>query len=473
MAVLHSLQTIITILIILGVLVVAHEWGHFIVARLFGIRVDDFSIGFGKRLVRLGKRGDTEYNLRMLPLGGFVRIAGMEADEAPLIQAKERVLGSNTNNDDPDAGQIPLLAENVAEAQPYTAPDGFNSKPLWQRSLVIFAGPVMSFVLGYVIICLMGWTVGLPMGQTLNKIGEVEPGGEGQHIGLRAGDVITAINGTPIANGEQMVRMTYNSLGHPITLTIRRGSQTLTKVANTRPMTDTRTGKPVQLVMVQSPGPLAPLGVKSDDILAAVGSTPVKTAAQGMALLSASAGRPTDLVVERATQEVPLHGIIPAPQALRGVQLNAREVGILNIVPMAATEHMGFLASIHEGNAQIVNIFHNLAMLIRQGQLHKQVGGIIVIYQATNIAVEDGLSQVCWLAAQLSISLAIFNLLPIPILDGGHLLNFFIEWVRGGRKMSEEWQQRFMLTGLAIIGTLFLWIMTKNILQVIFHQLPQ
>ena len=91
----QNVQQAVTLLIILSILVVAHEWGHFIVARLCGIRVDDFSIGFGKRLFRIGKRGDTEYNVRMLPLGGFVKIAGMEPDEAPLLAAKDKVMGKD------------------------------------------------------------------------------------------------------------------------------------------------------------------------------------------------------------------------------------------------------------------------------------------------------------------------------------------------------------------------------------------
>ncbi len=471
MAILHSLQTIITFLVVLGVLVVAHEWGHFIVARLFKIRVDDFSIGFGKRLIRLGKRGDTEYNIRMLPLGGFVRIAGMEADEAPLIQAKEKVTGRKGASEDPDSSQLPLLAENTAEAQPYTAPDGFNAKPLWQRSLVILAGPVMSFLLGYLIICLMGFTVGLPKGSTLNKIGEVEPGGEGQHIGLHSGDEIVAINGQPIANGEQMVQMTHNSLGHAITLTVLRDGERLTKIAHTRPMTDDA-GKPILLVLVKVPGTLAALGVRPGDALLAVGQTEVKNDKQALTLLSGAAGKPVQLVVERGAQEVPLSGTVTAT-SLGTTRLVSQEVGILKVQMMASTERVGLVQSIHEGNAQIAGIFNNLVTLVRQGQLHKQVGGVIVMYQMTSIAVENGLVQILWLAAQLSISLAIFNLLPIPILDGGHLLNFAIEWVRGGKKMTEEWQQRFMLTGLAIIGTLFIWIMAKNIMQVIFHQLPQ
>ena len=473
MAILHNLQTIITFLIVLSILVVVHEWGHFIVAQLFGIRVDDFSIGFGKRLVRLGKRGDTEYNIRMLPLGGFVRIAGMEADEAPLIQAKEKALGKGRADDDPDAGQIPLLAENTAEPEPYTAPDGFNSKPLWQRSLVILAGPVMSFILGYVIFCLMGWTIGLPMGKTLNKVGEVEPGGEGQHIGLHAGDVIEAINGRRITDGEQMVSLIHGSLGHPITLTVRRGDEVLTKTATPRPRTDDA-GKPLLMVDVTDPGALgSALGLKAGDTLEQVNSTEVTNDKQALSLLRSDAGRRVDVIVMRDNKGLPLHGTLPKLTDDTAPKFNAHAYGVLMFSPIAATERVGFVESLRQGNAVIGNIFSNLVAMVQQGQLHKKVGGIIYMYRATEISVQNGLVQVVSLMAQLSISLAIFNLLPIPILDGGHLLNFFIEWVRGGRKMTEEWQQRFMLTGLGIIGFLFLWIMTKNVMQLISHQLPQ
>ena len=95
------------------------------------------------------------------------------------------------------------------------------------------------------------------------------------------------------------------------------------------------------------------------------------------------------------------------------------------------------------------------------------------MYQATTLADKNGLAQQVSLLAELSISLAIFNLLPIPILDGGHLLAFFIEWVRRGKKMTDQQQQAFLMTGLAVIGVLFVLIMTKDILRTIQHQLPQ
>ena len=126
MVFLHNLQTIVTLLVVLSILVIAHEWGHFIVARIFGIRVDDFSIGFGKRLVRLGKRGDTEYNLRMLPLGGFVKIAGMAADEEPLVRRIEGIIGKRL-----ERSVNPLFPEaSIEQPKPKLV---FQSRPRRRR----------------------------------------------------------------------------------------------------------------------------------------------------------------------------------------------------------------------------------------------------------------------------------------------------------------------------------------------------
>jgi regulator of sigma E protease len=474
LAVLHSLQTIVTFLIVLGVLVVAHEWGHFIIARLFKIRVDDFSIGFGKRLVRLGKRGDTEYNIRMLPLGGFVKIAGMEIDEAPLIQAKERMTGNKTKTDDPDADQLPLMAENTGESEPYLAPDGFNAKPLWQRSLVILAGPVMSFITGYLIFCLMGFTVGMPTDQVVNRIGEVEPGGAGQQIDLRAGDTITAINGSPITTGDQMVTQIHDSFGHRITLTVLRDGHTLTKTATPRPLKDPNTNQMLEVVSVNAAGALAgPFGLKTGDTLDGLDGTAFTGDQQAAALLRSYAGRKVTLTFFRHDQPISKQALLPSAAQIAAVGLTQHPLYGLQIAPAEDFQRVGFLESLQRGNELTGRLLMALVSLVRHGQLHKQVGGVIVMYQMTSIAIANGAAEVLFLAGQLSVSLAIFNLLPIPILDGGHLLNFLIEWVRGGKKMSEEGQQRFMLAGLAIIGTLFIWIMTKNILQVIFHQLPQ
>jgi len=470
----QNVQQTLTLLIILSILVVAHEWGHFIVARLCGIRVDDFSIGFGKRLFRIGKRGDTEYNVRMLPLGGFVKIAGMEPDEAPLIAAKDKALGKE--NGDPDAHEIPLVAENIGENAAYTAPDGFYSKPIWQRALVIAAGPFMSFVLGYVVFCLMGITTGIPTGKVLTRISLVEPGGEGHRIGLHAGDTITAINGKPVTDGKEMIAQINGSLGKPLVLTVRREGQTLTKTATPRPAL--KDDKPVIYTDIVQPGSLGrQIGLEPGDTIRGIGPEKVESSDQALKILRRSAGKPVDIVVTRRTSDDPitLHGTVPTvlgPGALPS--LNSHEIGALKIDPSAELEHLSLGASIRAGNIVMASLFMRLGEMVqRPRQLKDNAGGIIFMYQATGVAAKNGLVDKVNLMASLSVSLAIFNLLPIPILDGGHLLTFFIEWVRRGKRFTEQQQQAFLMTGLAIIGSLFLLIMSNDIIRTVTHQLPQ
>ncbi len=478
MAIVHNLEYVVTLLVVLSILVVAHEWGHFIVARIFGVRVDDFSIGFGKRLVRLGKRGDTEYNLRMLPFGGFVKIAGMAADEEPLVRAKDKAFG-NTDTD-PDAHDLPLVAENIErpaslqEIPP--APDEFGSKALWQRSLIILAGPFMSFVFGYVVFCLLGLAIGWPTGATLPKVAEVEPGGEGHRIGLRAGDVIRSINGQPITQGGQMVDIIHNSLGKPLTLIVQRSGQTLTLHPTPHALVDANGRKILDLEVVTPGTAGASLGLQAGDDVRGVNDTPVNSAADVAKQLTQARGKAVKVIVLRKGVDdfVTLSGRLPATLAPSALPLiSTHPVGGLQFQPAQKIERVGIAESVRRGNIVIVNIFAMLGSMLKHGQLHQNAGGIIRMYQFTALAVENGPFHVVSLAAQLSISLAVFNLLPIPILDGGHLLSFFIEWVRRGKKMTDQQQQAFLMTGLAIIAVLFVLIMTNDILRTLQHQTPQ
>ena len=473
MAIWANIQQTITLLIILSILVVAHEWGHFIVARLCGIRVDDFSIGFGKRLFRIGKRGDTEYNVRILPLGGFVKIAGMEPDEAPITNAKNKVLGAGDKSD-PDAGEIPLLAENTGESTPYTGPDGFYSKPLWQRSLVILAGPVMSLLFGYFVFCLMGVTTGIPSGRVLPRISLVEPGGEGQKIGLHAGDTITAIDGEPVKDGRTMIAKINDSLGKPITLTVLRGGMTLTKIATPRPAV--RDGKTVIYTSVVQPSTFGTqIGLQAGDTVRSVASVPTDTADQVLKALRDHEGKPVDIVVTRQTSDDPitLHGTVPSTVAALPL-LNSHPIGALKIDPSAEIKHLSLAESVTVGTRAAGFYFTSVVgMLHRPSQIKENAGGIIYMYQMTGVVAKNGLVDKLNLMAGLSISLAVFNLLPIPVLDGGHLLTFFIEWVRRGKRLTDRQQQAFLMTGLAIIGILFVLVMSNDILRTINHQLPQ
>ena len=174
------------LIFMLGILVYFHEFGHFVMAKLLKIKVEEFAFGFGPRPIRLFKRGDTEYTIHPIPLGGFVKLAG----------------------------------ENPGE--PVT-PGSMNSKPWYQRYLVYLAGPLASFLLAYLIFCGMGMFAGVP--SLNNRIDLVEHGSRAEAAGLRSGDRIVRINGSQILTGDQLIEYVHKSIGKELTITIDRGGK--------------------------------------------------------------------------------------------------------------------------------------------------------------------------------------------------------------------------------------------------------
>ena len=256
------------------------RWGHFIVAKLCNMRVDDFSLFFGKKLVCLGVRNGTEYNIRSIPLGGFVKIAGMEPDDIsngaqifrrptpndPTSQKKalktlqglneEALAGVDFDNvsqrvELAAAGAVEdgkltpngkaslqtLLAttgitqdehkyiEGVLAADNYIPdPAAYNQKPLWQRASVIFAGPFMSLAFGYLMFCVMGFTIGLPDPGNVS-VGLVVAGKSADRAGIKAGDQIEAIDGKKVESREELMQTIQHSPGRALHLTLVRGAQ--------------------------------------------------------------------------------------------------------------------------------------------------------------------------------------------------------------------------------------------------------
>jgi regulator of sigma E protease len=464
------LQTLIYLVPSLSILVVAHEWGHFIVARMFGIRVDDFSVGFGKRIWRIGKLGNTEYNFRILPLGGFVKIHGMDPDEAPIVRAKDEI--KSKLGDDPNAHEYPLIAENTMELVDEPGPDSYAGKPIWQRALVIFAGPLMSFLLGYVVFCLMGWVYAFPGPTTLNKVGEVQPGGEGQHIGLRTNDEIVAIDGQPITTGPQMIEKIHNSLGQKLTFAIRRDGKDMTLVGTPRGLTD-EDGKKVVMPRVAGAMDLAPgIALMDGDIIDTVNDTVVNNATEAAGMLQKNAGQIVVIKLVRGMSPVTLRGTLPKPLS-KLPAIKDFQPGVLNFNPASKWERMTFTQSVSNGNQLTKAFFTQFAGLFQHSErLKKSAGGIVAIYQMTNLAAKRGAANVVLLFASISLSLAVFNLFPIPVLDGGHLLALAIEGTRR-RKLTAKQQQAMLLTGFAIILVLVIMISANDILRTVRGHIPQ
>jgi regulator of sigma E protease len=194
-------KSVIVFALLLGVLVVVHEFGHFTMARWMRMKVYEFAFGFGPVLKRLFVRNGTEFNIRVVPLGGFVRIAGMDPGESEEVEG------------------------------------GFNTKPIWQRALVIFAGPFMSLVLGYVVLTMMGFFWGLDV--NTSAVADVTKGTPAAKAGLLKGDVVVAVNGRRIddgwvvnkliglksGDGYLLRRAILGSRGKTLDLTVVRGSE--------------------------------------------------------------------------------------------------------------------------------------------------------------------------------------------------------------------------------------------------------
>jgi regulator of sigma E protease len=414
-----SISGVLTFILVLAVLVFFHELGHFLFAKLFRMKVEEFAIGFGPRLLRVFHDGETEYNLRALPLGGFVRIKGMEiedaterrltgATEAPRsatpgmdaagLAGKNNGLEINRALDrvaEPHASGIETtnmsaMSQEAAEVAG-ADPDGFNNRPIYQRFWVILGGPLFSFIFGWLALCLIGATFGIPQTEVRTTVIEqVIPGKPAAQAGLRKGDKIVAINDKPLANGDEMVDAIHALPGQPIRLTVET------------PKKETRT---VTVTPVATPNPEKP-----GETIGIIGVAP--------------------------HSEFSDYRRESIPQSFaRGTRLTA-----FWFVQMSS-------------------------ILTRPKELGASVGGPVAILRESNNASKQGGSSVVGLMGQLSLSLGLFNLFPIPILDGGHIALMAVEKLRG-RKLTAEQTNRVFLVGFVLMATLFVVILFKDVIGI-------
>ena len=433
------------LLAVLSVLVIAHEWGHFFMAKLCKMRVDDFSLFFGPRLIRLGTYKGTEYNIRSVPLGGFVKIAGMEPEDMTNGSTTLRVNGKGVFLLGLDEARVAaidadLVSETVrstveqavssdgkllpqgradlndllatsginAEEQKYVQavldaenyvpdPNGYNQKPLWQRAVTIAAGPIVSLLFGYLLFCVMGVSTGLPYdAKTYNTIDGIKSKMAADKAGLKPGDKVVQIDDKTITDGLSMVNAIHAGLGRSLNITVLRGSTRLTKVVRPEPgtVTDIVDGKPVK-----------------------------------------------------------------------------KTVGLIGIVPHA--EMLWKRYSAVESVAVGTDLVKQLVVGTFAGIFSKDVGdnasGIIGIAGQIHKDSKEGARTVAYHGAMLSISLGIINLFPIPILDGGHLMLLAWEGLRR-RKLSTKEVYTAQLVGISIIGVLFVLVMYNDLMHLFVHR---
>ena len=525
-------ETTIALVLIFGVLVMAHELGHFGVAKLLGIRVEEFAFGWGPKLATLFKRHGTKYTLHLLPMGGFVKLAGME----------------------PDLQDIP---------------DGFQAQPVWKRSLVILAGPLMSFVLAVAAFLFVGVYWGFPdLNLPESRVGQVSPQTEAARINLRAGDRILEINGIRIRHGKDLTEYIHSRPGVPLKLVVQRDGHALTRVGTPQYVVmylgaswsfmrrerglvegvaehtaakragvmpdDTllaingrkilggkdmveaiksngsrevslelmRAGKRVSVtakpdiewvrfagvkwgfpgaVAESGDGEIQPsstagrAGVRiGDEIVSVNGIKNIGTAERMLYVLHAKSAekKASAILLTREGLDKPI-ALRPMPADFASLQTGCYDaVGLLGFMPAPTLVPAGFAESIKRGLSQTGLRVAYLLKTITSKQIAKDVGGPVMIAKATAQSVALGPYYVIEMAGMLSLSLSVINLIPIPILDGGLLLIFLLEAIRR-KRLSQQQMQAVMLAGFMMIAVLTVLVVYMDIFRISRGLVPQ
>ncbi len=441
---------IIGFLLVIGLLVTVHEFGHFWVARRVGVKVLRFSVGFGQPLLKRTGADGTEYVLAAIPLGGYVKML--------------------------DEREAPIDASEQGEA--------FNQKPLWARNAVILAGPMFNFalaIIAYWFVFVIGATELRPV------LGPVIPQSPAAEAGLAEGDELLRIDRVEVDAWDQAVIALLDAAGdEPIPVHVRRGSggeATLMldlagqrlfdeegEVLNRIGLTPWQPRIDPVVNQVISDGAAAQAGLQSGDRITAVGDRPIDSWSTLVETIRPLADQTVDITVSRSGQSVTL------PVALQGRGEGASRIGLLGVtpsVPAGLFESMrhevryGVFESVPKAiaaswRACTLTIDVLVKMVIGEASV-KNLSGPINIAQYAGDSVSLGIIPFLKFLAIVSISLGILNLMPVPVLDGGHLLYNFIEWVRG-RPLSESAQGfgqqigmalLFMLMGLAFYNDLY------------------
>ncbi len=445
-----ALNLLIGILLVLGIMILVHEWGHFIAARLFGVRVDVFSVGFGPRL--FGRKvGATDYRVSALPLGGYVRMAGQDIYEA-------------------DSG----------DQAPTGAPDELLSKPRWQRAVISFAGPLVNLILPLPILILLFVLFGVPYSTFLDKPVEVltAPTAAGPAPpGLQIGDRVVSVNGVPTPTWEKLLDLLSRSSGGSV-LHVKAENAGVKKFvdvpAGEKPLDGFRSvfGEAPRNPTVDRVEPGKPAersGVRRDDRIVSVNGRTIYSSDQFRQMVRQSEGKPLTFVLARAGKTVTLD-ISP----VQGTGEGGEKVWLVGLLAgdEVAYRRVGFGEGVRDAAVTTVNItgevLRIVGKLITGGLSLKQLQGVVGIARESGEAVSRGASSVLFLMVQISINLGILNLLPIPILDGGHILLLSIEGIRR-RDLSLRFKERFVQVGLVFLLLLFAFVMYNDVARMIPH----
>lgn len=397
------LSYILYFIITIGVLVLVHEFGHFITAKLFGMKVDTFSIGFPPRA--FGKRiGETDYCISWIPIGGYVKIAGM-IDES---------MDTEFLNKPPD-------------------PREFRSKPMYQRMVVVSAGVIMNFFLAFLIF----YGINLATGRVLHNtttIGYVDSASIAAKYGLSPNDKVLKVNGKTVNNWEQLETSLYiENAGSQILLTVERSGKSIAieipkGAFNPNLPIGIYPAHTIPFINAVDPNmPAAKAGVKAGDEIVSIDGIGVLTSQQVVSIVSSRKGKPIDIEILRNGKYFHTTAV-PNGDGKIGIEIATKYTGpeerfsynIISAIPVGIGQTFNATELLVKSVAQIIT---------GKVSFSKSVGGPIKIAQLATESAEMGTISFLGFMALLSISLAVLNIFPFPGLDGGHLAFLIYEAV--------------------------------------------
>jgi regulator of sigma E protease len=431
-------------LFVLGVLIFVHELGHFLMARRIGVRVLTFSLGFGPRLLTT-RRGDTEYCISAIPLGGYVKMAG-------------------ENPEDTRTG----------------APDEFLSKGKWQRFQVLVMGPVMNLVLAFVVMAVVlyqGAQVASYEQQPV-VIGSFAANSPAQKAGLQAADRITTIDGKLIGTWEQFSLAIVPKARREVALGYVRNGQALNATVVPDAVGKFEVGdigvQPVihPEVFAVNPGePAANAGLqKGDVVLAAAGETALSswpddgppTNARLIALIKSHENQPLPLQIKRGdrVQEIVVTPTKIGDNVMIGAQLNPFETRTIEPGPIEAVT-----LSVQKNWEWTRLIVQTLGGLLTRQTSVKQLMGPVAIADLSGSAAHAGWIPLFSLMAMISLNLGLLNLMPIPVLDGGHIFILAVEGL-ARRDFSMKVKEKMLLAGFVLLLMLMVTVIYNDLMRI-------
>ncbi|MFA5073111.1 MAG: RIP metalloprotease RseP [Nitrospirota bacterium] len=427
-------MTLIYFLIVIGILVFVHELGHFVMAKRAGVRVEKFSLGFGPKLFGF-KKGDTEYLISALPLGGYVKMAGENPDEAPT--------GSS---------------------------DEFQSKTVWQRMGIGVAGPLTNIVLAFMIMPIV-YMIGT-YSEGPAKVGYVESNSPAERAGFASGDVIKKINGRTIndwtkaitliaVNPETDVEVVVDRQGEKKTFTLHPATATEMKIGTSGLVPDV----PAEIGRLRPGLPAEKAGLQVNDKIISVDGKTIYHWNQFSLLIRDGGGKTVSVLIERNGTRI--------KKTVTPIMDNGRYViGIEPILKLVLKKH-DFFESLSLGFNKTIDFidltFITLQKLLTFDISIKTLGGPVMIAQMSGQAAAAGLATFLSLLAMISISLGILNLLPIPVLDGGLILFLLIEAVRG-KPLPRRTMEIAQSMGAAILIMLIAVVSYNDIMRMFFNK---